>query len=319
MSLLIAGYPYIKENYFKTFDYYPDKDSVFFLLPKAWKAKGGKLVFKPPARNNIYTTNAFFYHSNYPILGGILKGWMPFFPLYLLKTRELKLVFSSSEPALLTVLYQGLWTKLFSKKHVVFSWENISYRDKLKGFRGLLQKLVLKLNLLFCDAIVCGSKKSAKIFRNLTEKPVEIIPLSGVDSEFFKKIDIEKKFRGIDLSGKIIFTFAGALGYRKGIHLILEAMEAVLKEVSNGYLIIAGSGEYEENLKSKVKSLKLDRSVIFISWLDSVGLRELLSISDVFLYPSISFGGWEEQFGYSMAEASLIELPVISPRNGALE
>ena len=320
MSLLIAGYPYIKETYLKTFDSYPG--DVFFLLPKIWKAKGGKLIFKAPTRPNIYTTSSSFYHSNYPIIGGLLKGWMPFFPLYLLSApggKNLDKVFSSSEPTLLTTLYQGFWAKLFGKKHIIFSWENIPYNQKFKGFKGLIQMSILRLNLFFCDAIVCGNKKSAEIFRSLTNKPVAAIPLSGVDSEFFKNKNMEDKFRDIDLGGKVVFTFAGALGYRKGVHLILEAMEAVLKEIPNGYLIIAGSGEYEESLKDQVRSLKLDQNVKFIPWLDSAGLRDLLSVSDVFLYPSISFGGWEEQFGYSMAEASLMEVPVISTQTGSIE
>lgn len=317
MSLLIAGYPYIKETYLKTFDSYPG--DVFFLLPKIWKAKRGKLIFKPPVRNNIYTTNTFFYHSNYPVIGGLLKGWMPFFPLYILKVKNVDKIFSSSEPTLLTTLYQGFWSKLFRKKHIIFSWENVPYEYKFKGVRGQIQMSILRLNLFFCDAVICGNKKSAKIFRSLTKKPVEVIPLSGVDSEFFKKKKVEKKFHDIDLSNKVVFTFAGALGYRKGVHLIFEAMEVVLKEIPNSHLIIAGSGEYEESLKSKVQSLKLEENITFISWLDSTGLRELLSISDIFLYPSISFGGWEEQFGYSMAEASLMEVPVISTKTGSID
>ena len=56
--ILIAGYPYIKENYFRTFDFYPGKNKVSFLLPKIWKAKDGKLVFKPPDRSNVYKTTA---------------------------------------------------------------------------------------------------------------------------------------------------------------------------------------------------------------------------------------------------------------------
>ncbi|MDP3792312.1 MAG: glycosyltransferase [bacterium] len=317
MSLLIAGYPYIKETYLKTFDSYPD--DVFFLLPKIWKAKSGKLVFKAPTRPNVYTTRSLFYHSNYPVVGGLLKGWMPFFPLHLLKIKNLNKVFSASEPVLLTTLYQGFWTKLLGKKHFIFSWENISYKQKFKGLKGLVQMSILKLNLLFCDAIVCGNKKGAEIFRSLTDKPIEVIPLSGVNSQFFKKTTKEKKFQDLDLTDKVVFVFAGAIGYRKGIHLILESMTEVTKELPNSYLVVAGFGEYEESLKFKVQSLKLDQNVIFIPWLDSVGLRELLSVSDVFLYPSLSFGGWEEQFGYSMAEASLMEIPVISTRTGSIE
>ena len=56
-----------------------------------------------------------------------------------------------------------------------------------------------------------------------------------------------------------------------------------------------------------------------IPWLNPAGIRELLSASHVFLYPSMPYGGWEEQFGYSMAEASLVELPIISTKSGSIE
>lgn len=317
MSLLIAGYPYIKEEYFKTFDSYPG--AAYFLLPKTWKAKGGKLTFKSPERNNVFTTKALFYHSNYPVVGGALKGWMPFFPFYIFKAKDLKLVFSPSEPILLTTLYQGFWTKLFGKKHVVFSWENISYSKKLRGLKGLFHKLILRLNLYFCDAVVCGNKKGAEIFKDLTKKPVKVIPLSGVDTNFFNRITFDRKFKDIDLSGKVVFSFAGALGYRKGIHLIIESMIEVIKEVPNTHLIIAGSGEYEQNIRAKIESSGLSKQINLISWLGRAELKELLLVSDIFLYPSISFGGWEEQFGYSMAEASLMGVPVISTQVGSIE
>lgn len=317
MSLLVAGYPYIKETYLKTFDLYPEV--VYFLLPRNWKAKGGKLIFKVPVRPNIYTTRSLFYHSNYPIIGGLLKGWMPFFPLYLLKIKNLDKVFSSSEPVLLTTLYQGFWAKLLRKKHIIFSWENIPHKHKFKGLRGLIQMLILRSNLLFCDAIICGNKKSAEIFRSLTNKPIEVIPLSGIDSEFFKKTIKEKKFQGLNLIGKVLFVFAGAIGYRKGIHLILESIADVIKELPNAYLIIAGSGEYEQEIANLIKKFDLEKSVYLVNWLDKPSLFDLLSVADVFLYPSLSFGGWEEQFGYSMAEASLMELPVISTKTGSID
>lgn len=320
MKILVVGYAYIKRGYLDTFNYYPEKDKIFFLLPKIWKAKGGKLTFKPPARNNIYSTRALFYHSNYPVVGGLFKGLMPVFPLFLFKLyKKIDTVYSSSEPILLTTLYQGFWTKFFGKKHIIFSWENVSYDKKLKGLKGCVQKMILRSNLFFCDGIICGNKKSAEIFKNLTAKPVEVIPLSGVDADFFRKKSGEKKFRDIILEGKIVFTFAGAIGYRKGIHLIMESLGDVVKEVPNSYLIIAGSGEYEGEVKSLVEEKNLGGYVHFVPWLNKEGLFNLLNITDVFLYPSISFGGWEEQFGYSMAEASLMDVPIIATKTGSIE
>ena len=215
MKILIAGYPYIRENYLNTFKFYPEKDKVFFLLPKIWKIKKGKVIFKPPEEPNIFKTPAFFYHSLYPIIGGSLKGWMPAIPLFLLKNRKrFDLVYNCSEPVLLTTLYNSLWIKFFGLKNIIFSWENISYNQKFKGISYLIKKMILKLNILFCDGIICGNKKGFEIFRKITKKPMSIIPMSGVDTNFFTPPDKngkDRRFKDINLNGKIVFTFAGAI------------------------------------------------------------------------------------------------------------
>ena len=317
MSILIAGYPYIKEAYLKTFDSYPEE--IYFLLPQIWKAKEGRLVFRPPDRKNIFKTRAFFYHSNYPIVGGLLKGWMPLFPIYLLKVKNLKTVFSPTEPILLTTLYQAFWSKVVGKKHVVFTWENISYEKKFHGLNLFLKKLILKMTLAFSDGVVCGNRKAEEIIKKFTTKPSVAIPLSGVDTDFYNKVSADDLLDQYNLRDKFIYTFAGAIGYRKGIHLIIEALKRVINDIPNAHLIIVGTGEYEEGLKFKVESLKLGDAVTFIPWTDAQQLRRILSATHVFVYPSMAYGGWEEQFGYSMTEASLIQLPVITTKSGSVD
>lgn len=318
MKVLIAGYPYIKENYFKTFDYYPDRESIFFLLPKIWKAKGGKIIFKPSGKPNVYTTRALFFHSDYPVVGGLLKGWMPLFPFFLAR-RKFRIVYSPSEPILLTTLYQGVWSKIFGLKHVIFTWENVQYKDKFHGLNGFIKKIILRLNIVFCDGVICGNKKGGEIFKNLTAKPIEVIPLSGVDVYYF---NVEREQNIADkygLNGKIVYLFAGAIGYRKGIHLIIKAFKKVIDNIPNARLILMGSGEYEAEIDKLIFENQLSDKVTRIPWFDKAGLRNIMSVSDIFLYPSLPYGGWEEQFGYSMAEASLMELPVISTRSGSVE
>ena len=89
-NILIAGYPYIRENYLNTFNFYPEKEKIFFLLPKVWKIKNGQVVYNAPKRANIFTANAYFYHSNYPLIGGLLKGWMPGFFTFLVRNKKPK-------------------------------------------------------------------------------------------------------------------------------------------------------------------------------------------------------------------------------------
>ncbi len=312
--VLIAGYAYIKENYFNTFKFYPETGAINFLLPKTWKAKNGKIVFYPPKGPNVFLAKAYFYHSQHLVIGGLLKGWIPAFPFILFKLRrKIDMVYSPSEPILLTTLYQGLWSRVFGKKHIIFTWENIPYEDKFKGFNLAIKKIILKLNLAFCDGITCGNQKAQYIFKKYTDKPIAVIPLSGVDSNFYAKDS------GSTLKDKFIYTFAGALGYRKGIHLVVEALKTVLQSIPNAHLNIVGTGEYEESLKFRVKSLNLEKNITFIPWSNAEELKKVFSESDVFVYPSLSYEGWEEQFGYSIAEASLMSLPIITTKTGSID
>lgn len=317
MRILIAGYPYVRENFLKTFDSMAEQ--CIFLLPKKWKAKGGKVIFKPPAGENIKTTVALFFHSQYPIIGGILKGWMPAFPLWLWKYRKtVEIVYTPLEPTLLSTLYQGLWSKAFGKKHIIFTWENVPY-SKFIGINGIIKSIILKANILFADGFVCGNQKAKDILSEYTKLPAEVAPLSGVDTDFFNPDKKDESLRDqYDLGGKFIFSFIGAIGHRKGIHIILDALSVLISGNSNIHLIIAGSGEYELEIKKKITELGLKEKVTFIPWIDPNMVRKILSITDVFLYPSIPYKGWEEQFGYSIAEGMAMSVPVISTQSGSI-
>ena len=245
MNILVAGYSYIRDAHRNTFNFYPKTDNIFFLLPKQWRARGGSVVFNASSGNNIFTTNTFFYHSRYPLVRGLLKGWMPAFPLILWKlkrTQQVSLVYSCSEPTLLSTLYNGIWAKLLGVKHVPFTWENIPYR--FGGPKGLFRKLILWLNFLFADGVICGNEKGRQIYHPLTKKPLVVVPLFGLDFIFFTPGKSSRIFNNYDLTDKLVFTFAGAVAYRKGVHHIINALRAVVAEFPKACLIIAGNDEY---------------------------------------------------------------------------
>ncbi len=319
--ILIAGFPYIRKNFSETFDYYSKPDEVFFLLPKIWKVKRGKVIYRPDQKKNILTTATYFHHSHYPLVGGLLKGWMPFFPWHAwqFKKKGGALVYACSEPNLLSTFYFNVWSKIFGLRVVNFTWENIDPRTKYRGVKGWLQMLILKANLLLADGIICGNKKGVDIINSLIVKKVTEIPMSGLNPDYFKSELIDRRMlKETDLSGKIVYSFMGAIGVRKGLETLIEAFSQVQHHIKNSILIIVGSGEYEAALDEKISQHNLTQSVIRIPWADHNEARYILSLSDVFLYPSISFEGWEEQFGYSMAEASLMELPIITTQSGSI-
>lgn len=310
MTILVIGYPLTRPNYRRALEA-PD---TYFIVPAVWKIKGGKAEYRTEPGSHIATTWAPFSHSGYPIIGGLLKGWMPMFPWLLWKMKRkhgVRLVFEAHEPTLLTTLFHGIAVKALGLKYVVFSWENIPFEKKLFGLRGTVHRLILSTNLALADGVVCGNEKCLAIFQKLTAKPLAHIPLAGVDPERFKP-PVERVAHE-----QITFLFAGAVDRRKGLHILLPAFKEVLKEFPRAQLIIIGSGTYEKHLQAQIEDLQVP--VTRLPWADHARLIELMAQSDVFVYPSISHGGWEEQFGYSMAEASLMELPVIATRSGSIE
>lgn len=322
MKILITGFPYVRPSFFATFQAYPRPNELLFLLPVSWKVKRGKIIYRPPSDPRVHTTTTWFHHSHYPLLGGLLKGWMPALPWYLWRFRhEVTLVYSCSEPSLLSTFINGLWVRIFGMRHVVASWENMPFEQKWQGVRGAFKRLVLKCNLALCDGIVAGNQKSHDLYRRCTNKPIRTIPLNGVDPHFFHRLSPppNRVVGAIDVTDHLVFTFAGAIGRHKGLPVLVRAFTRVIKEIPEARLVIAGNGDYEKELDRDIEHLGIRPYVIRLTWLSHHELKELLNTSDAFVYPSVSYHGWEEQFGYAIAEASLMELPVISTRSGSIE
>ncbi len=318
MDILVTGFPYIRERYFATWRYVPEPEHYHFLLPRIWPIKDGKIVYTVPNDHRIIATRAFFSHSHFPIIGGLLKGWMPAFPLVLWRLRkQIDLVYSCSEPVLLTTLYQAIFTKLLRKKHVCASWENIPYEEKLHGLSRWIHLAIVRANLALSDSMICGNKESERIHRRYTHKPIAQFVLNGVDPEKFHHSDGPKYFSGHDLTGAIVYTFIGAIEHRKGMQVIVRAFPKVLQAIPNAQLVIAGTGHDEAELENEIERTGIRDRIIRVPWLDDTGVRELMNISDVFVYPGIPHCGWVEQFGYAMLEASLMELPVIGTTAGS--
>jgi len=317
MKIIITGYSFIYQRFFKMFDYFPADFEFIFILPKLWPAKKGKVVYQPPVSKKfkVITIPAYFYHSNYPLVGGILKGWQPKFKKVLtdLITKErIDLIYNASEPHLLATYFNTLAAKACHIPQIIFSWENIHFREKFSGIKLKIFEFLIKKNLAYSAGLICGNQKAKEIFNNYNQPiPKTVCPLSGVDVELFKPSEKSNK--------KVTFLFAGALGRRKGIFLIIEAFKNLIKKYPNIELIFCGTGEDEVKLQTEVKVERLEQNIKFIKWLAPQDLAKVFSQADVFLYPSIPEPGWEEQFGFSMAEASASGLPVIATKTGSID
>jgi glycosyltransferase involved in cell wall biosynthesis len=321
--IFITSYPYVYERYFRVFDYFREKEKPFFILPATWQAKGGKIRVKAPIRDDIkiVTTKALFSHSHYPIIRGLFKGWMPAAKRIIRQNAQPgDILYTAIEPNLLTTYFNSRLAVKLGLKHVFFTWQNVPYKKRLNGLKLKITEHIIKKTIKNSVGAICGNHKAAEILKTYASPNFKILiaPISGVDTEKFKPGIVSDFRQKNNLEDKIVLTFAGVFDNRKGIKTLLEAFAAALKEVNNLHLVMIGAGPLESSIQDFIDQNKLQSFTTLIPWLPNDQLPGVFSASDIFIHPSEPFGGWEEQFGYSMAEASASGLPVITTKAGSI-
>ena len=81
--------------------------------------------------------------------------------------------------------------------------------------------------------------------------------------------------------------------YWKGVHIAIETMAALVKQVPDAVLTIVGSGTEEARLKAEVQRKGLTGNIKFVSWIPQTELLQLYDTHDFLLFPSLhdSTGG----------------------------
>lgn len=316
-KIIVTGHPYAFPHYLRVFSYVDLADFIF-VLPKIWRSK---LTFRPTGLPGTHWYGLWpIAFGRRSLLGGTLKGWLPgvvWLLPYLRAKFGARILYSCSEPNLLTTLFNGLLAKLFGLKYVFFTWQNLAPEKYTHGFKLKLLSWLIGLNVKLADGVICGNQGAETIIRRFSER-IAILrsPLSGVDTAKFNP-EVSSNWREkLQLTDQKVILFYGALDKRKGLTVLLKALARVPDPQVR--LIIVGSGPEKSALTDQVSVLNLVARVIFIDWMSHEELPGLICAADVFVYPSVPTGGWEEQFGYGMAEAGASGLPVIATHIGSI-
>jgi len=141
--------------------------------------------------------------------------------------------------------------------------------------------------------------------------PIEIIP-NGVDVGDFKadsdKGDIREKL-GINPDEKIIVTVS-RLVKKNGTEDLIKAGQYLDFPFK---ILVIGQGEDKEKLERLIKELGLEDKVLLLGHIGHKELPNYLSISDVFVRPSLSEG-----LGNVFLEAMAVGLPIIGTPVGGI-
>lgn len=150
------------------------------------------------------------------------------------------------------------------------------------------------------------------ISQNIPQEKIIAAP-TGVDMRIFDvdaAKNVLKKELNIGNDANVIGTIA-ILRFKKGHHVLLDAVSEVLKVFPKTVFVFAGDGPQEENIKKKMQELNLTNNVFLL------GLRhdipDILKSLDIFVLPTL-----QESLPQSVMQAMAMGRPVIATTVGGL-
>ncbi len=115
---------------------------------------------------------------------------------------------------------------------------------------------------------------------------------------------------GLASSTPIIGTVS-ILRRKKGHHILLDAMNNILKEVPDGVFVFAGNGPQEHVLSEEIRTRGLNGRVFMLGLRNDI--PDILKSIDIFVLPTL-----QEALGTSFIEAMAMENPVIGTNVGGV-
>ncbi|MEK9174606.1 MAG: glycosyltransferase family 4 protein, partial [Patescibacteria group bacterium] len=154
-----------------------------------------------------------------------------------------------------------------------------------------------------------------EILKIVPDIKIEVIN-HGVDFQKFKIKNLKLK---IAENLKPYILGIGTLKKRKGYEYSLKAFAEISEKFPNLKYIIVGQGPEKENLKLKIKNLKLENRVIFLENLSEEELIGLYHNAELFILLPQDINKDMEGFGLVFLEAAACGLPVVSSRDSSAE
>jgi len=174
-------------------------------------------------------------------------------------------------------------------------------------------RVLERRNLLGAAAIHTISHREQRALEALGLPIREVTIPHGVNAPAVRDAEGRRR-RGRATDDVVNILFLSRLHPKKGVELLLEAVEALTGEL-HLRLFVAGDGDaaYVKRLQARAESARLKKVVSFVGFVDGVEKERLLQEADLFVLPS-----YDENFGLAVAEALSVGLPVVVSEHVAL-
>jgi glycosyltransferase involved in cell wall biosynthesis len=183
--------------------------------------------------------------------------------------------------------------------HPIFGLDRVRYLTGIYASYHLdmtLYKYIAKLNNVYLVAVSRNTKKELIKAGAMPSKVFSI--LNGVNKELFKPMDKEraralvKEWFGVELGEKVLLHVNP--GPIKGTHMLIKAIARLKKLYGRDFTLLIvgrlGLKTYKEYVKDMIKSLRLEKHVKMLGYVENEKLPILYSSTDLTVVPSYSEG-----------------------------
>lgn len=160
--------------------------------------------------------------------------------------------------------------------------------------------------LMLADRIIAVSETTKRIVHEKYDIPlskIEVIYNSLDDDYDTDNYHFDENSYGylkkLKFSGYHIVSTVGRFTVQKGLHNLMRAASLAIRKNPKLIFVFAGDGEERNSLIHLASDLGISKNVIFTGFIRGKRLRDIYSVSDVFIMSSIS-----EPFGLTALEAA---------------
>ena len=178
-------------------------------------------------------------------------------------------------------------------------------RAGMKSGNPLIHEIEYE-GLMMADRIIAVSETTKRIIHEKYHIPLSKIEVvynslgEDYDSNSYEFDDSTYRYmESLKQSGWTIISTVGRFTVQKGLWHLMQAAAMAISKHSKLLFVFAGDGEERNELIEQAANLGISKNVIFTGFIRGKKLRDIYSISDVFVMSSVS-----EPFGLTALEAA---------------
>jgi len=214
----------------------------------------------------------------------------------------------------------GIPSVVFAHGEEITTWTHAPRLSPSRSRLGVWKQRLLWQTYRRCDKVIANSRFTQDLLHAGRIDPSKVAVVHpGTDPQRFRPQPKDPELlRRHRLEGKQVLLTVGRLSRRKGQDVMLRALPQIAHALPDSVYVMAGTGDYEAELRALVRLLGVERHVRFLGSVADELLPAVYNLADVFVMPNRTLpeSNDVEGFGIVFAEAGACAKPTVAGRSG---